>query len=232
MEAELASEAEDKRILQVARELCQELNLENLYPERVSWQEQYSRRGRLSQDKYGNPLGPYVTPHFPLFYHRTLMLRPIMRGRLATEDWRPLLTSSIIFYGQLQSRVDRRSALGFAPVLVLITVLLLGLLLRNPIFNEFSVVFTFTGLIIAAATAGAYGALLLSRKSMLLADKKTSELVGPQALLDALRKIQSLKQSGEQQDKMSGWAWTEFGDAPSIEQRIKTLQSILGSLPG
>jgi Zn-dependent protease with chaperone function len=66
---------------------------------------------------------------------------------------------------------------------------------------------------------------------MLIADKKAAELVGPQALLDALRKIQSLKQSDEQQDKMSSWAWTEYGDAPSIEKRIKNLQSLSGSLP-
>jgi hypothetical protein len=231
MEAEPASEAEDKRILQVARELCQQLNLENLYPERVSWQEQYSRRGRLSQDKYGNPIGPYVTPHFPLFYHRTLILRPIIRGRLVTEDWRPLLASSIIFYGQLRPKVNRRSTLGVAPTLALSAVLLLGLLLRNSIFNELSIVFTLTALIIVTAAAGAYGALMASRKSMLIADKKAAELVGPQALLDALRKIQSLKQSDERQDKMSSWAWTEYGDAPSIEKRIKNLQSLSGSLP-
>ncbi len=161
MEPEPASEIEDNRILQFARELCVQLGFENLSPERLSWQEQYSRRGRWSQDKYGNPLGPYVTPHFPLFYQRTLILRPIMQGRLGTEEWRPLLASSLIFYGQLRSRVNRRSALVFAPMLVLMGVLLFGLWIRNSMFSNLSVVFTLTALIIGAGVGGAYSSLLV-----------------------------------------------------------------------
>jgi Zn-dependent protease with chaperone function len=147
-----------------------------------------------------------------------------MQGRLGTEEWRPLLASSLIFYGQIQSRVNRRAALAFAPMLVLTAVLLLGLLIRTSIFNELSAVFILTALIIATAVAGAYTSLLLSRKSMLQADAKTAELTGPQSLLDALRKIQSLEQIDLQQDNMSAWAWTDYGDAPSIEKRIRNLQ--------
>lgn len=223
MEPELPSDSEDSRILQAARELCHQLNLENLSPEKVSWQDQYSTQGRWSKDKRGNPIGRYVTPHFPLFFQRTLVLRPVMQGRLASEEWKPLLVSSLIFYGQLRSQVTRRSALVFAPMLVLVAALVPGLLIRNSIFND-PVVFTLTALVIATAVGGVYSSLLLSRKFMLLADRKASEQFGSQAFLKVLQKIQSLEQSDEQEDKMSAWAWTEYGDAPSIEKRIRNLQ--------
>jgi Zn-dependent protease with chaperone function len=146
-----------------------------------------------------------------------------MQGRLASEEWKPLLAASLIFYGQLRSQVTRRSALVFAPMLVLITALVPGLLIRNPIFSDL-VVFTLTALVIATAVGGVYSSLLLSRKFMLLADRKAAEQFGSQAFLEVLRKIQSLKQSDEQEEKMSSWAWTEYGDAPGIEKRIRNLQ--------
>jgi len=146
-----------------------------------------------------------------------------MQGRLASEEWKPLLVSSLIFYGQLRSQVTRRSALVFAPMLVLVAALVPGLLIRNSIFND-PVVFTLTALVIATAVGGVYSSLLLSRKFMLLADRKASEQFGSQAFLKVLQKIQSLEQSDEQEDKMSAWAWTEYGDAPSIEKRIRNLQ--------
>jgi Zn-dependent protease with chaperone function len=110
-------------------------------------------------------------------------------------------------------------------MLVLTAVLLLGLLIRTSIFNQLSAFFTLAALIIVTAIAGAYTSLLLSRKFMLQADRKATELTGPQPLLDVLRKIQSLEEMDRQQDKMSAWAWTESGDAPSVERRIMNLQS-------
>jgi hypothetical protein len=224
MEPKPPSESEDSRILQAGIELCRQLNLENLSPEKLLWQDQFSPRGRWSQDRQGNPVGRYVTPHFPLFYKHDLVLRPVMQERLASEEWKPLLASSLIFYGQLRSQVSRRAALLFAPMLALSAILLPGLLIRNSIFNDLSVVLTFTALIIATGIVGAYSSLLQSRKFMLLADREAAEQFGPQALLSVLQKIQSFKQSDKQEDKMAEWAWTEYGDAPSIEKRISNLQ--------
>jgi Zn-dependent protease with chaperone function len=99
-------------------------------------------------------------------------------------------------------------------------------------FSNLSVVFTLTALIIGTGVGGAYSSLLVSRKFMLLADRKAAEQFGPQALLEVLRKIRSLEQSDEREDKMSAWAWTDYGDAPSVEKRIRNIQdfSVLPAL--
>ncbi len=216
-------EQEDKQILQIARGLCQQLDIENVLPERISWQEQYSRRGRLSQDKYGNPIGLELTPHYPLLDKRTLVLKPVMRGRLESEEWRPLLASSIIFYGRLWSEVSSRSVACFAPTLVLITIFLLGILLHNPLFNQLLPVVAIAGLIVITAVLGVYASLLFSRRFMLLADTRAAQIVGADRIADVLRKIASLEQLDSERDRMSAWAWTDYGDAPSIKKRIENL---------
>jgi hypothetical protein len=214
--------------LLTARAFCEQFNFETVIPVRLSWQEQYSRRGRLSQDRHGNPLGPRVTPHYPLLDKGVLILNPVLHERLSVEEWRPLIASSVIFYGRLRKKLDRLSALLFAPTLLLLAVFLLGLLLRGLLFSGLLPLFILAGLIIVTGIVGGYSSLLLSRKSMLLADKTAADMVGAQPMLEALRKIQSLRDSDERDDRMFVWAWVEYGDAPSIERRIRNLQQDIG----
>ncbi len=224
LEAGQQSESENRNILQLAQELCGQFNLETVSPEKLSWQEEWTNRGRFSQDKYGNPIGQRVTPHYPLLFKGSLILNPVLKGRLGVEEWRSLLVSSVIFYGRLKGKMNRRTALLFAPTLSLLVFFLVNVLLRGFLLSGLLPVLALAGVAIATAVAGAYSSLLVSRRLMLVADRTAAESTGPQSLLEVLRKIQRLRESDEKEDKMAAWAWTEYGDAPSVEKRIQNLE--------
>ena len=226
MESGENSGADDEQILRLARSLCEQLNCPSVSPVRVSWQEQYSRN-RYSHDKYGNPIGRSVTPHYPLLDKGSLVLNPLLRGELGIEDWRPLLASSVIFYARLSASVNRRAALRFAPALLLALLLLLDLFLRGSIINGWWLVIL---AVVMGATGvlGLYSSLLVSRKFMLRADKIVAEQMGTQPLLEALQKIQALREMDEKEEKMTVWAWEANGKSPSLERRIRNLQSDTG----
>lgn len=219
--------SEDERILQAARDLCQQLNLEYVSPSSLSWQEMYSRR-RGSHDRQGNPIGPGVTPHYPVLFKGSLFLNPVLQDRLGVDEWRPLLVSSIIFYGRFKKGLDRKTNLPALLVLGLFAVFLVIVFSQNLIFNAATLLFTILGIFLAGTISGLFYTMRQRQKLMLLADKSASEFAGSGTLLSVLRKIKALKESDIQADPMASWTWLEQGYAPRLEKRIQRLESAGG----
>ncbi len=218
MESGENSESDNEGILQIARSLCEQLNCASLSPERLSWQQEYGH----SRDRYGNPLGPPVTTHYPLFWRGVLIINPVLQDRLTIDELRPLIASSVVYYGQLISRLKRRMALLVLPVILVLAAFSLFVLTGRviPYLLPIFIIALLVPLVLAA-----YSSFLWSRKFMLLADRRVAEQFGAQPLLETLRKIQRLRDSDEKEEKMAAWAWVEHWEAPSVENRIQNLET-------
>lgn len=69
---------EDHKIVEYARELCQQLRTSRLDPRNVAW---FDR----------------MPPSHIIIHHGNIMLPQRLMTRLTPEEWRPLLASSIIY---------------------------------------------------------------------------------------------------------------------------------------
>ena len=69
---------------------------------------------------------------------------------------------------------------------------------------------------------GMYSAIRLSRSLVLKADSEAVLVIGIQALIEVLRKLETLRE----QDASRGNDWPEYGDHPSITKRIANLQNL------
>ena len=92
------------------------------------------------------------------------------------------------------------------------------LFLRHP-SNEL-VVGVVVGAIVLLAL-GVYSGIRLGRSLVLKADREAALVIGPQSLMEALRKLEVLREL----DASRGRDWPEFGDHPSITKRIANLQN-------
>ena len=112
-------------------------------------------------------------------------------------------------------------------MLALGLLLLIAVFFTSPLFHGILPVLTLGAILIITISVLAYAAVLRVRKFRLLADRKAADALGTVDFLKVLRKIQSLRQSDKLQDPMSEWGWVGYGDAPSIEKRIRNLENTL-----
>ena len=201
--------SEDDTILEAARRTGDILGLSGFSLTAVLWQE---------VDFPGRRGAKVITPHFPVIVGSKLVISEILRGRLAAEDWGPILAPSLIFYRKLKRRSTIGTFLRILPALLILTgFLVLPEALASPVP-------LIVGLIVAAVVffvLGVYSAIRLDRLLVLEADKEAAKVIGSVSLIEALRKFEHLREL----DAARGGEWPEYGDHPSITKRIASLQN-------
>jgi len=201
--------SEDDTILEAARRTGDILGLSGFSLTAVLWQE---------VDFPGRRGAKVITPHFPVLVGSKLVISEILRGRLAAEDWGPILAPSLIFYRKLKRRSTVGTFLRILPALLILTgFLVLPEALASPVP-------LIVGLIVAAVVffvLGVYSAIRLDRLLVLEADKEAAKAIGSTSLIEALRKFEHLREL----DAARGGEWPEYGDHPRITERIASLQN-------
>ncbi len=203
--------SEDDTILETARRTSDVLGLSGFSLVAVSW-ESVTNQGRKGAAD--------VTPHFPVLEGAKLLISPILQGRLVAEDWGPILAPSLIFHRRLEKDYNIGKLIRFLPgILFFIGFLVFWyLFLPHPsiqlVFGPLA-----GGIVILAL--GMYSAVRLGRSLVLKADREAPLVIGAQSLIEALRKLEILRE----QDASRGNDWPEYGDHPSITKRIANLQN-------
>jgi hypothetical protein len=148
-------------------------------------------------------------------------------GKFSVEEWRPLIASSLVF-----EKKTKRALRGRA---ILVTVLPLLVALAVPIaaaivFRSPWVTFLYPVLVLPLAFLGNKSYSSDLKKARLEADTQVSAVVGKNALLDVLRKIDLLGLDDIDRLK-SGRGGRRVAGLPSITERIDNLQQV-SSLAG
>jgi Zn-dependent protease with chaperone function len=156
-----------------------------------------------------------------LFDKDRVILAERMRGRLRPDEWKPLLASSLLYQKKIEPRMKRAFLLKFfGPVLI-------PFVLVFPIAAYVSSQFIRIGYLVFA---GLILALVLSnymrymQKGRLLADREVSSKLG-ESLIGVLNKINNLGLVDIETVKGQQGKTSQFGDRPSISQRIQNLRS-------
>lgn len=210
---ESSSESE---ILQIANQMIDRLQVSDFRPSSISWAEYLMRNP-------GTPRVPVpsvtsVPVGWCTFTWDILYLPPGLRGKLEPEEWRPLITSSLIY----ASKLKRKRALGIiARILgpVFLESLCLALLFATwpSIFTGPSLVAFVVGLFLIIA----YGVLVVNpflRNLRLGADRLAADILGRESLLRVLKKISDLGLN----DYSDGSG--RFATRPSLTERMRVLE--------
>lgn len=181
--------AEEQRILEVVKELCQQLNIPKYNPVAVSWTAFVPR---------GQVLAELPLDQCHLTWDQ-VMLPQAMRGKLEPYEWKPLLASSLIFSKKFKGKIV---TLGVGIVAVFAVLNLLGWLLLPPLFPYTTNTFAgqtavdnpayfilLFGVMPLSIFLGAFLGVKSMKKVRLEADNKAAELAGKQVFLSVLRKI-------------------------------------------
>ena len=179
--------------------------------------------GRISHEKPWNTEGPGsfsdVSSCWVVHVHVGYLVSPSrLRGKLEPEEWRPLITSSLIY----ASKLKRKRALGIiARILgpVFLESLCLALLFATwpSIFTGPSLVAFVVGLFLIIA----YGVLVVNpflRNLRLGADRLAADILGRESLLRVLKKISDLGLN----DYSDGSG--RFATRPSLTERMRVLE--------
>lgn len=209
---------EDQNILAIARELCEQLRIAQFKPESLSWVTwlfTYRQKMFLPSDQC-------------VFTGGEMTLQKMMKGRLAPEEWRPLIASSLIY--EFSPDVPRKlyfaRAARIAPAFFLALAPLFLIRLSLPsvrvpawagIGYFFAVMFTYSTLFWDVAR--------LRKKLRLKADRNAARLVGREFFLGVLRKVDTMGLIDVVERKGEKLGWTlQRTPYPSIIQRIDNLQ--------
>jgi len=198
---------EDQRIVDIARELCQRLGITRIHPQTVSWRE---KRGLVR-----------VAPDLVFFAMDNIMLPKSLMGKLEPEEWKPLLASSLIYHWKSQSKVALGMMVRTIPIILLVPIglLLLDRILSNQ-FGLFRIILL--AVYLPLTVVGILYSQILAYRNMkrvrLDCDRRAAELAGPENLLRALRKIESLG--------IEKTGTISYLVRPTIQQRINYLQSL------
>jgi hypothetical protein len=194
----------DQRILEIARELCQQLGIYKFNLRVVSWV------GRMGLRQ--------IPSDYMMIYRDTIWLPRSLMERLEPDDWRPLLASGLIYYSTRQSKTMIGMLTTVFPAALLLPVLFLlyfrfvGVDSLPKRVGSYVVFALLIGLMIYATIHWLRG----MKRLWLEADNRAVGLVGREAFLKTLEKMQS------------------FGTAkgpplrlyPSIPERIRNLSGI------
>ncbi len=199
---------EDQKIVDIARDLCQQLGY-NIVPQTVSW------RDRMGIRK--------VAPDFFLvfpggIFAGSILLSKAAMGKLTPEEWKPFIASGLIF---CKNRT-KENLRGMIPVMIIMLAIFPFVLVFSFRFLD-----NITGLsriigdlIVAVALMGTvvWGMLhfVLNQKRLWFkGDQQAANLTGKEALASSLRKLASIEPSTSTGRK--GFI------RPSIDERIDHL---------
>ncbi len=192
---------EDQRIVEYARDLCGQLNLTKLDPRTVSW------------------VNRMLTTQIIIFQGDIKLPRQLM-GQLTPEEWRPLLASSIIYYGRF--RVWPMIGGFFLPMSIgaftLAAVLLVILRMSaSPFFKEllFATIVGWTFFSLFMTRRFFFGTM---RRLRFVADAKAAEVVGRESFILVLSKIDGLNLN--YRPRFVG----RYNISPTTRQRLENLK--------
>ena len=201
---------EDQKIVDIARDLCQQLGY-NIVPQTVSW------RDRMGIRK--------VPPDFFLvfpggIFAGSILLSKAAMGKLTPEEWKPFIASGLIFYKNRTKEYLR----GMIPVIIIMLAIFPFALVSSfrfldnltglsRIIGELIVVITLMG----AVVWGMLHFIFNQKRLWFKADQQAANLTGKEALAFSLRKLASTEPS------------TNIGRRgfirPSIDERINRLMN-------
>ena len=203
--------SEDGIILEAARQTRDIIGLSRVSPTTVLWQE---------MDFLGKG-GRAITPHFPVLkLGAYLFISPILQGRVASEDWGPILAPTLIFYGRLKRAYNIGTLIRVLPGFLFLAGFFLFSYLYIPHPDTLLVIGVIVPVLIVIIF-GAYSSIRLGRKLVLQADEEAAEALGAASLVDVLRKLEALRE----RDASIGHEWPEWGDHPTLAKRIANLQN-------
>jgi len=158
---------------------------------------------------------------FVMVLYGEIILPAQMVGRLTSEEWSPLVASSIIF----QYTIIRRQNWAALPLIALplagavaLTLVLIGIL--DPGRSNGLLEITLIGSVFTATLVLMMPYLnRWSQGGRLKADREAARIVGKDSMLQSLTRIHNLAQEPNTQRRIRG-----YGFAPSLNQRIAKLQ--------
>jgi hypothetical protein len=215
---------QDKRILDITKELCQQLNISNYNPRVVSWTSVMPRgRNRFVEIPFDECI----------LTKMQIILPAAMKDRLEADEWKPILASELFFSRRARKTYLVGIALRAIPFFLLAAALffLLPQALPQPITATShgltttaplgSRIFPFIAFpLVAFGTA--FLAVRYSKKVRLEADRASANIVGTASFLGVLNKIAAVAGPGGRSKRRFGGPVPFL---PSIEERIANLQS-------
>jgi hypothetical protein len=220
----------DDRILGIAKELCLQLRL-SFVPVAVYWVAWLKLAGIRAAPS------DLCLPSMKGIRRGYLQLPASLRGRLEPDAWRPLIASSLVWFihPDIRRRQKFVQRLWISTILAAIVISsLLFWFLRSPPLEDL-VEFLAVNALFFAGLAGAVLLITFSarkgnmvlRKYFLEADRLAAGIVGREALLHALRKIDSMKLPDLEErnrEKPTIWRKEWVLPWPSVQLRIQNLE--------
>ncbi len=220
---------QDQRILEITKNLCQQLNITSYNPNIVSWTALVPR-GKTYKE----------LPFDECILSKSQVILPAgMRGRLEADEWKPILASELIFSRKLRKTIATGILVRAIPFLILAAVLYFllpavfpqpttfcknGYCSTGPLGSE---IFPFVAFLVVSIGTPLLG-MGYSKKVKLRADRRSADIVGTSSFQAVLAKIASVAPPGGAQAKR------RFGgpvrSLPSLEERIASLQAYSGQV--
>lgn len=224
--------SEDDELWAITRQLCGTLSLDFSIFKGMLWcdflQEARTPQKVRVRTFRGRFIGHMLSAHFPVVFDHKVLFREMMRGKLKPDEWRPLICSSLIFFNKLRLKRYLLTVLALLPFLATLTIAVIGLLsysLNGHALVPLEVnILLFVIFLVSPFFPGAYLLRRFDRGLVLLADRKTSVLLGNEDFLRVLQRIDAMRQS----DLLSGKVdeWRDFVFVPSLSRRIANLTAM------
>ena len=235
MKSQISDDPDDFALLAIARELCVLLGLGESSVDRVLWSDflNYARASvmniplNVSKGGPGPLKGPTLSPHYPILIRNALVLREMMKGRLAPEEWRPLICTSLIFYKQLNGKSKRKRRSALLPLQAFLVLVVLDIVFRLLNYVLIPLQYFFITYIVGFSIAMGLVVLLgrgIDRQLALEADLKTAMILGKEPLAKALEKVEAIRQSDLAHGRLNEWRGPDT--VPSPTARIKNIQAV------
>jgi len=216
---EISDSSEDRTILETTQGLCQQLGFK-FGPEKVQW---------AAIDPRAREYSPPMPADQCAFRKNRVYLSRLMRNKLESHEWKPLLASSLIYRydGRIRLRLNTAPFVMLLGPLLLLTVALIVVtpLLGTGLFAASFVVIIIIVIFVVIFYGGALFARYV-RRLWLMADQFAAESIGKESLLSVLQKIDAMNLPEEKRLKRrKNYLVANVYDSnrPSITERIQNL---------
>lgn len=202
----------DSSILDLTRELAVQLSLSDPGLEEVVWKNIVGTgRGarELSSDRCE-------------FWSRKLVLPARMEDLLSVDEWRPIIASALVYRNLYSTSTRKRAPYLLVPLISFIALaVVLAFLTRTLVYSAL-LFFAYFLVIIPVLRSNTR----LNYQTSLEADRKAASVVGKEAFLGVLHKIDSLKLADVEKAKKPGFDRRRaVNPTPNIADRIANLEA-------
>jgi hypothetical protein len=226
----------DDRILEISRELCEQLNITNYNPTSVTWRSDI-QRGRT---RGGTPIMGVLPWDICVLAKNTIILPAHMREELEPDQWRPIIASSLFYKKTLRTRI----IIGITLRTVLFAAIALALYFALQILLPQPYTATQSNGASNTGPLGGFVGILLApiilfvgpsdlsytylKRTRLLADQEAADIVGAPLFISVLTQIQQLDTNGSGNTGNRRGAGGGYS-LPTIQQRLQNLQTYFGT---